>query len=128
MRGGGGRMRQQQDWRTVGRNPDERFSFANERTFLAWNGTALALVTAGLAITQLLPAFSVTGGRRIIGLLLIALGMVIAGLSYREWVANEVALRLGRPLPQSRLPLVVSTVIAVAGAIALVFAAVAGTP
>ena len=40
-----------------GTEPDARFTFANERTFLAWNRTALALVVAGLAIAQLLPPF-----------------------------------------------------------------------
>src|SRR5436305_10079698 len=59
-------------------DPDVRFSYANERTFLAWNRTSLALVTAGLAITQLLPPFDVPGGRRLIGLPLIA---VIIGLA-----------------------------------------------
>ena len=34
--------------------PDARFTFANERTSLAWSRTALALVTAGRAIAQLL--------------------------------------------------------------------------
>ena len=34
--------------------PDPRFTFANERTFLAWHRTALALVVAGLAIVQFL--------------------------------------------------------------------------
>ena len=33
-----------------GTEPDARFTFANERTFLAWSRTALALVVAGLAI------------------------------------------------------------------------------
>jgi putative membrane protein len=115
--------RQEEDWRTVGEDPDERFSFANERTFLAWNRTALALVTAGLAITQLLPSFGIAGGRQVIGLPLIALGAVLAWLSYREWVANERALRLKEPLPPSRLPLVVSAVVMATGTVALVFAA-----
>ena len=54
--------------------PDVQLSFANERTFLAWERTALGLITAGLAITQLLPSFDFPGGRRLIGLPLIALG------------------------------------------------------
>ena len=43
------------------REPDVRFSYANERTFLAWIRTSLGLVTAGLAITQLLPPFHFEG-------------------------------------------------------------------
>ena len=43
---------------------DPRLHYANERTFLAWIRTSLALVTAGLVVTQLLPAFRITGGRR----------------------------------------------------------------
>ena len=119
-----GRSEEHDDWRTVGEDPDERFSFANERTFLAWNRTALALVAAGLAITQLLPAFAVPGGRRIIGLPLIALGTEIAALSYREWVANERALRHKAKLPPSPLPLLLATVITITAAIALVLAAI----
>lgn len=116
------RRQDRDEWRTVGEDPDERFTFANERTFLAWNRTALALVTAGLAITQLLPDFAVAGGRQIVGLPLIALGALIAVLSYREWVANEVALRTKAPLPPSRLPLVVTGVLGVIGVLAFVFA------
>lgn len=116
------RRQDRDEWRTVGEDPDERFTFANERTFLAWNRTALALVTAGLAITQLLPDFAVAGGRQIVGLPLIALGALIAVISYREWVANEVALRTKAPLPPSRLPLVVTGVLGVIGALAFVFA------
>jgi putative membrane protein len=110
-------------WRTVGEDPDERFSLANERTFLAWNRTALALVTAGLAVTQLLPEFAVSGGRLIVGLPLIALGVVSAVMSYREWVANERALRLREPLPPSRLPIVVTAVVGLSGLLALLLAA-----
>lgn len=32
-------------WRREGRDPDYRFSLANERTFLAWIRTALALLS-----------------------------------------------------------------------------------
>ena len=99
-----------------------RDHLANERTFLAWNRTALALATAGLAITQLLPKLAITGGRRIIGLPLITLGTVISYLSYREWVANERALRLKTKLSPSRLPLLLSGVITVTAAVALVLA------
>ena len=36
-----------------GEDPDPRFSLANERTFLAWLRTGLALVVAGLAVEAL---------------------------------------------------------------------------
>ena len=112
------------DWRDIGEDPDGRFSFANERTFLAWNRTALALITAGLAITELLPELAIPGGRRIIGLPLIGLGTLIASLSYREWVANERALRLKTKLPPSPLPFLLSSVITITAAIALILAAI----
>ena len=105
---------------------DARFSYANERTFLAWNRTALASVTAGLAVTQLLPDFSVAGGRRMIGLPLIALGVLLALGSLRQWQANERAMETGQPLPASRLPLLVAAVVGVTAIIALVLAAFGG--
>ena len=78
--------------------PDVRFSYANERTFLAWIRTALALVAAGLAIVQLLPPFhGIRWGRHAIGIPLILLGAVVAVYSYLEWHANQRALRRGEP-------------------------------
>jgi putative membrane protein len=105
-----------------GTDPDVRFSYANERTFLAYNRTALALVTAGLAVTQLLPPFDVPGGRRMIGLPLIAMGTLIAIASLYQWRRNEQAMRLGQPLPKSILPLLVTIVVAVSSVIALALA------
>lgn len=105
----------------VGRDPDPRFTFANERTFLAWNRTALALVAAGLAAAEFLDLSS-RGARLVIALPLIGLGAVLAFTSYRRWERNERALRLNQPLHYSRLPWLVGMSIA---AIALVAAVVA---
>jgi putative membrane protein len=105
-----------------GTDPDPRFTYANERTFLAWNRTSLALIAAGLAVTSLLPQFQWEYGRRIIGVPLIALGAALAFASYRRWIDNERAMRLGEPLPPSRLPLVLAAGIGVAAAIAAVMA------
>jgi putative membrane protein len=44
--------------------PDFRFTLANERTFLAWIRTALALIAGGVAVAQLVPAFEIPGTRR----------------------------------------------------------------
>jgi putative membrane protein len=95
-----------------GTEPDPRFTFANERTFLAWSRTALALVVAGLAIVQLLPPFpGVPAGRHLLGVPLIALGAVLAIVAYTEWARNQRALRRGEPLPRSVMPWVLAAAI-----------------
>jgi putative membrane protein len=110
-----------------GTEPDARFTFANERTFLAWSRTALALVVAGLAIVQLLPPFpGVPVGRPLLGLPLIALGGVLAVTAYSEWVRNQHALRRGEPMPRSVLPWILSatvTLIAIIAAVVLLISA-----
>jgi putative membrane protein len=96
-----------------GSEPDPRFTFANERTFLAWSRTALALVAAGLAITQLLPPFAgISWGRRSLGVPLIALGAVVAVVSYFDWKRDQRALRFGKPLTRTLLPLLLTVVVA----------------
>jgi putative membrane protein len=107
--------------------PDARFTFANERTFLAWSRTALALVTAGLAIIQLLPAFpGVPWGRRVIGIPLILLGAVVIIVGYLEWMANQRALRRGEPVGHSRLPWIMTVTIAAVGLIAVALSLLSG--
>lgn len=104
-----------------GSEPDARFTFANERTFLAWNRTALALVVAGLAIAQLLPPFpGVPFGRHLLAVPLIALGAIIAVASYLEWRRDQDALRHDQPLPRSSLPRVLAASIAAMAVIAAV--------
>jgi putative membrane protein len=107
------------DPRQVGRDPDARFTLANERTFLAWNRTALALIGGGLAAGQLLDFDSRTA-RLLVGLPPILLGLVLALTSYRRWEANERALRLDEPLPGAGPPWLLSVGIALVGLIVLV--------
>ena len=102
-------------------HPDYRFTLANERTFLAWIRTALALVAAGVAVVQLVPVFSFfRGGRHLLGVLLILLAMVVSGTSYLRWQRNERALRLNEPLPRSRLPWLIATGLVLITVLALV--------
>ncbi len=42
-------------------DPDYRFTLANERTFLTWLRTSLALIAAGVAVVQLVPEFGIDG-------------------------------------------------------------------
>ncbi|MFL5894430.1 MAG: YidH family protein [Thermoleophilaceae bacterium] len=102
--------------------PDSRFTLANERTFLAWNRTALALIGGGLAIEQFLDASR--GARLALALPLILLGAGIALASYSRWQANERAIERGAELPPSRLPAVVAAGFALLSLGAIVFAIV----
>lgn len=104
--------------RDSGHEPDYRFSFANERTFLAWVRTSLALSAGGLGVVQLLPEFA---GRDALGILLLVLGFLTAATSYRRWTANERALRLDAPLPASRLPRLLAAGVALVGLAAAAF-------
>jgi putative membrane protein len=104
-----------------GTEPDPRFTFANERTVLAWSRTALALVVAGLGVVQLLPPFpGVPWGRHVLGVPLIVFGAVVAVAAYSEWVRSQRALRHGQPLPRSVMPQLLAAVITVIAVIAAV--------
>ena len=109
------------DEQSVERDPDYRFTLANERTFLAYVRTALGLDAAGLAATQFLHP-SAAHLRLTIALVLVGLGTVVAVLGYRRWAATELAMRRGLPLPALRLPLAlaVGMVVVSIAALALV--------
>jgi len=113
-----------------GSEPDARFTFANERTFLAWHRTALALVVAGLAIIQFLPPFpGIPFGRHLLALPLILLGGVLSVASYIEWTRHQRALRRGEPLSASMLPRILAiaiTALSLAAAVLSLLAPAAG--
>ncbi|MFF4105212.1 YidH family protein [Streptomyces sp. NPDC001903] len=93
--------------RDEGETPDYRFSLANERTFLAWIRTALALVGGGFAVDQFLP--DLRWGVRIgMSLALLAVGAACALRAVNHWVTCERAMRRGEDLPISRFPVVLS--------------------
>jgi inner membrane protein YidH len=106
---------------SVGRTPDYRFSLANERTFLAWIRTGLALVAGGLACAQFLPPLPIRHLREVIAVALLILGAVVALRAVDHWARTERAMRTGSELPASRFPAVLAIVVAV-GALLLVIA------
>lgn len=93
------------DPRTVGSEPDYRFTLANERTFLAWIRTSLALAAGGLAAVSLLDNLALG---ETLGILLLILSFATAASSYRRWALNERSMRLNEPLPRSRLPMMMA--------------------
>ena len=100
----------------VGSEPDPRFSFANERTFLAWIRTALGFVAAGVAVAavaQLNNALRLEV--RLAAIVLVLCGLVSGFTALAQWTRNERALRLDQPLPSSPLmPFLTAAIIGVA--------------
>ena len=104
----------------VGEEPDPRFSYANERTFLAWIRTSLALLAGGIAVVQIAPRFGVAAGRAVLAELLIVLAIVLAADSVRRWQRVQEAMRHGEPLPRSPLPRVLAVGLVTAGVLSFV--------
>jgi putative membrane protein len=111
--------------RSVGTDPDYRFTLANERTFLAWLRTGLALLAGAVALASLVHDFGPRPFRIAITVLLLALALAVTIGAYVRWDRTERALREKRPLPNDPLPrIVVSGVgIVVVAAAVLVFLA-----
>jgi putative membrane protein len=80
--------------------PDYRFTLANERTFLAWQRTALGLLAAAVAVVQLVPELTIPGARHILGVLLAVLAITTAGMGLRRWQRVDWAIRHRMPLPR----------------------------
>lgn len=98
----------------VGHEPDARFTLANERTFLAWIRTALALLASGVAL-ELLGLDLHDGLRLAASLVLIVGGIVTPVLAWTTWMRAERALRLSQPLPASKMGVTLGAAVAVAG-------------
>lgn len=96
-----------------GVEPDPRFTFANERTFLAWLRTALGLVVAGVAVDVLADADDEGAGYQALAAALVVLGMAASVTAFFRWMANERAMRHERPLPGMGMAPVLSAGIAV---------------
>ncbi|MEO3745440.1 DUF202 domain-containing protein [Plantactinospora sp. B5E13] len=107
--------------REVGETPDYRFSLANERTFLAWLRTGLALVAGGLAVAQFLPPMPVAHLREALAVALLLLGGTVAVRAVDHWARAERAIRLGEELPASRFPALLALLVGL-GAVLLVVA------
>jgi putative membrane protein len=107
--------------RQLGSTPDYRFSLANERTFLAWVRTGLALIAGGLVVAQFLPPFPLAHMREGIAIALLVLGGAVAVRAVGHWNRTERAMRLGEDLPASRFPAVLAGLVGL-GALALALA------
>jgi putative membrane protein len=86
------------------RDPDYRFTLANERTFLAWLRTSLALDAAAVAVS-LVPAFGPPGTRVVLGTMIAALGVAVAVGAMWRWRRVQRSMERQEDLPHTRMPL-----------------------
>ncbi len=82
----------------TGSEPDPRFTLANERTFLAWIRSAIAVIAIGVAINELGIGGNATL-RAVVVAALIITGILIAVFSFVRWAKIEKAMRHSKPLP-----------------------------
>jgi putative membrane protein len=111
--------------RSRGSDPDPRFSFANERTFLAWIRTALALLAAGIGLEAFAPPLALPGLRQVLAAMLVLAGVALSASAFRRWLRSEEAMRERRSLPLPRLAPWLSYGIAVVALVLFVFLVVA---
>lgn len=98
---------QNPDWRQRvlggGEDPDPRFTLANERTFLSWIRTSLALLGGGIAVEALTQNVFDPPVRTLLAVVLLVLGALLAAGAFTRWLRVERSLRHKRSLP---LPLI----------------------
>lgn len=85
-----------------GDEPDPRFTLANERTFLAWIRTGLAVVAAGVAL-EAIPLPLDLHLKRAASITLLLIGVCLPLSSWWHWGRTERALRRDQPLPPSSI-------------------------
>ncbi|HMP09487.1 DUF202 domain-containing protein [Hydrogenophaga sp.] len=108
-------------WQMEGREPDYRFSLANERTFLAWIRTALAVLAGGVLLEQFSGHLANPTAAKGVATVLIGVAALIAGFAYARWKSMESAMRHDAPLPSSPAIPAISVGLALAALATAVF-------
>src|SRR5690348_213149 len=90
-------------WWETGARPDYRFSLANERTFLAWIRTSIAIVAGAIGIDQFASHLGSPQLRLVLSIILLMVGGTLGGVAYTRWERAERAMRREADLPLSFL-------------------------
>jgi putative membrane protein len=89
--------------KTLENEPDPRFTLANERTFLTWLSTSLALSAGGVAMAAVSADVFVPWMRTVLAVILVSLSALSASMAYPRWRLIQRALRRAAPLPPPAL-------------------------
>jgi len=103
-----------------GQDPDPRFTLANERTFLAWIRTSLALLAGGIAVEAFTQDIFDETARKVLGTTLLVLGGILAASAAGRWLRVEAAMRQKRSLPLPVWVPLIAFVCALAAVVVLV--------
>ncbi|PLS31261.1 hypothetical protein Uis1B_0897 [Bifidobacterium margollesii] len=102
-----------------GSEPDPRFTLANERTFLAWCRTSLALISIAVALDNISVRIDPTVKLAVV-LTVMAMGIALPAAAWRDWAHNEKAMRVSAPLPSSLAQLLLAAGVTVCSAAMLI--------
>ncbi|GLB63394.1 membrane protein [Dietzia sp. NCCP-2495] len=109
-----------------GREPDPRFTLANERTFLAWIRTSLGLTAGAVALEAFAGDEIPEIIRTPLACILLVLAALLAIVAFRRWIRIEFAMRHKQPLPMPQASILLTLGISI-GAVVLIVAILSGT-
>jgi putative membrane protein len=95
--------------------PDYRFTLANERTFLAWIRTSLALMASAVALGHLVTGLGPDAVRKGASLVLALLAVLTAATGVLRWRSVQQAVDRGGELPRSIATWVLSVALLIVG-------------
>ncbi|TMV64048.1 DUF202 domain-containing protein [Thioclava sp. BHET1] len=107
--------------------PDYRFTLANERTFLAWVRTALALLAGAVALAHFARPLTERDPDKLLGLALVMASILAILYATWHWHRVQQAMRRDAPLPGGGAIWFLSGLVVLTGGFAGLTALLCGT-
>ena len=94
-------------------------SLSNERTFLAWVHTSLALLATGVGL-DVVDLEIPDGAKTAISVALVVMALTTAVFSWVRWAITQRAMRVNQTIPSPRYGVLVVVVVAMVAAVLIV--------